>query len=91
MRKCFLPWVQAAKRAAGKAAPRKPPTPRRLPTGLAAAKKRIAAGAAEAADGARAEQLKRALTLVSKLEEALEQCCRHQARPSTFFSIFHFV
>jgi len=85
----FLLWVQAAKGAGGKAAPRKPPTPRRLPN--SSAKKRAAAAAAEAAEDARGEQLKRALTLVMKLEEALEQCCRHQARPSTLFSVFQLV
>ncbi|BDA41294.1 hypothetical protein COCOBI_02-0740 [Coccomyxa sp. Obi] len=60
----------------------KQPAARRRPAvpgaATAAAKKRAAAEAAAAAGEARAGQLKRALMLVIKLEQALEQCYNHQ-------------
>ncbi|KAK9908675.1 hypothetical protein WJX75_001287 [Coccomyxa subellipsoidea] len=67
--------VRGRSPAAG-AAPKKAPARRREPA--AAAAKRAAAEAAAAAEEARAEQLKRALTLVMKLEQALSHCHSHQ-------------
>lgn len=72
---CFKLQVRGRSPAAG-AAPKKAPARRREPA--AAAAKRAAAEAAAAAEEARAEQLKRALTLVMKLEQALSQCHSHQ-------------
>ncbi len=71
----------APKPPAAGAAPKKAPARRR--ESAAATAKRAAAEAAAAAEEARAEQLKRALTLVMRLEQALAQCYSHQVRAQT--------
>ena len=60
--------------------PKQARAPKRRPA-VPGAKKRAAAEAAAAATEARAGQLKRALMLVVKLEQALEQCYKHQVHP----------
>ncbi|CAL8461983.1 g1514 [Coccomyxa elongata] len=67
--------------SAAEALPKQAPARRRPAVrgaAAAAAKKRAAAEAAAAAGEARARQLKRALMLVIKLEQALQQCYKHQ-------------
>lgn len=67
--------------SAAEALPKQAPARRRpaVPgAAAAAAKKRTAAEAAAATEEERTGQLKRALMLVIKLEEALQQCYKHQ-------------